>query len=394
MKKLLAIFALAGAMMAAAGTAAHAVYFDANVTEIPAFVLGMDYAGQAFGTFLNVAVLSASFNINDNIALQARFKDTYLDFTNATVTTNDRNKYYFDRANFSLSLPKISLTAGRALFVEGSGLLVGGIADGLSVKTSLLKMNERFYVLYSGFLPKDINPFNANTFDKLNGANRMAAGLSIEKYGLAVKSVSLKYFYTMDFSTNTNGIYSPMYGALEFSGMIKNFLGYSGNFVYAFGGGVDPVSAVAFDARIYLMLKKLANTEVMVRYSYAGGASTNAVKNGNFKTFGYYDTGFVLNPDFSNLSIFKAGVTSRFWGGRLFVNANYYYLLLNSAADRVGGYYDGTGTAVGSEVSGTVTAKIDANVAVFANAGVFFEGDSFATNRTVHKVVAGVQLDF
>jgi hypothetical protein len=266
---------------------------------------------------------------------------------------------YFDRANFYLNANKLSILAGRSLFVDGDGLVVGGVADGLMLKTGFLNMTERFYALYSGFLPKDVNPFDANTFDDLNGAERLMAGLSIQKMGLLIKSIALKYFYTTDLSTNatdTNSLYTPMYGALEFSGMIKNFIGFGGNFVYAFGGGAAPISAFAFDVKTYVQIKALANTEFKLRYSYASG-NADGGKNESFKSFGYYDTGFVLNPEFSNLSMFKAGVTSRFWGGRVYFNVNYYYLSLLNDFDRVNNFYDGTGVKVGSEISGSLNIR-------------------------------------
>lgn len=390
MKKPLVILSLLTLLTAGA----HAVSFDIDVQEIPVMVFGMDSLNNTFGTFMNIATATAKFNINDSIGFQFRVKDTYIHLTNETRT--NRNQISIDRANFFFNANKISILAGRSLFIDGDGLLVGGIADGLMVKTGFLNMTERFFVLYSGFLPDDVNPFDANTFDALNGAERLMAGLSVQKMGLLIKSVALKYFYTMDLSTNannTNTLYSPMYAAFEFSGMIKNFIGYGGNFVYAFGGGAAPISAFAFDVKAYIQLKALANTSVSVRYSYASGNADGGA-NESFKSFGYYDTGFVLNPEFCNLSMIKAGVTTRLWGGRVFLNANYYYLSLLNDFDRVDNFYDGTGTKAGSEVSGSLNIRLDANIVVFVNAGIFLKNDAFSTNANVHKVVTGVQLIF
>lgn len=402
MKKILLIFTIILSFVVY-HSKAHAVYWDIRVDEMPLMIVYGETADMntpentnSYYTFFNIANIGLNFYFDDDAKIQFRVKYTYMGLTNSTST--NPHKIYIDKLSFNYEREKFGLLAGRDLFVEGNGMLVGNVADGLRVRASFLGFNPKLYVYYSGLLPNDVNDFNANTYDKLEGAERLAAGFTLQKYGLGLKSAAITFLYMKDLSTNTaDNSYEPMYLGLNGNGSIKDTLSYGFSFAYQFGqsSGTVNISAIAFDISLSVLLSKKINLAAVAKFAYAGGDTTNdTTVSQNFRSFGIYDTGATLNPDFSNLMIVQLGLIGGFFKDKLSVQLNYYYLARISGNDSVNGDYIGTGTDIGNEISGDIRFKIDPNFSVFLTGGYCFGGSAISDKGDVHKTLAGITMKF
>lgn len=385
------------------GANANAFYYDFIIEETPAMIvapansLGVSTNQAAYYTFFNALNLKATANFSDDFKIVARGKDTFISMTNASILMTNRNRLYLDRAYLDFYSDEVSVKAGRALFVEGNGLLLGNVADGLSVRTSFLSMNQRLFAAYSGFLPSDLNEFNANLMDVVEGGKKLTLGLSLEKIGWGMKSLSVKCFYTTDLSdqilTNaTTEAYTFSLGLeREFgSDMSLSFDGFyeMGTAIHTNGIDVD-LSAFAFDLSfVYILNESLG---FLVSGSYASGEDGSGKFN-RFSTFGYKDTGYVLIPEFANLLMAKAGAVGSFMENELTATLFYYYFRRNSAADSVQSSYDGSGSTIGHEISASVEYDFDPNIGVFLDGGFFMKGDAFSEEESIYKLIGGLTI--
>ena len=391
MKKILTILLL----VLTAGIA-RAWYFDAGVDEIPLIVSGYDSthptnSSSAFYSFFNVANLRFNFNINDQIGLKFRLKDTYFALSNA-ATPGGTNKIYIDRLNAFYKSDILSVLLGRAIFAEDDGIVLGNLADGLKASANLFGFHQRLYALYSGLLPVDINPYNVSSQDQADGAKRFQAGLVLEKYGLLIRSMTLRYFYSKDVSTNKNP-YNPQFLGLSAIGAVGHQFSWGINAYYSFGQFSTNKTLSALAGNISAQLKFSKSVALLARVTYASGdqPSTNTVE--SFRSFGVYYTGMVLAPKLSDLLMFNVGVSSRLADDQLQLGLGAYFMTRPSTNDTQSGLYTANGATIGTEISGNASWELDPNITVLLTGGYFIKGNAFDSKENdLFKLIAGVKI--
>lgn len=380
---------------------AFGFYFNFGLEEIPMMILGLDKDSRSFYSFFNILNGTASVNVNDDLGFQLRLKYTFFAMTNVNQgTTNNQHKLYLDRLYGYWRGDGFSVMAGRNNFFERNGLLIGNLADGVRAEANLIGFKWKLYGYYSGLLPKDLNQFSADIWDATNagGANRLSAGLVIEKYGWFFKSIALTGLYSANLVTNY--VFSPFYLGLNLDGTIIARLTYDVSAAMEFGSVATNVGAFGWAGSVnavYFPIEQPVKLGFTAEFSLASGddeKTTNSFE--GFNSFGRFNTGYVLAPDFSNLFFWKVGVIVRALEDKLTARANFYNFTRLSTNDTVSGLYNTTNAQVGSEISGSVSYDIDPNVSVFLNAGVLFGNLSMAvTNKnTIHKVVGGMTVKF
>ncbi len=360
--------------------------YNFSIEDLPMMVMGTDTTNAAFYSFYNIANVGLSLNFDDYSSVKFRLKDTYFDL----LRTND---LYIDRLSFDYKGEAFGVLAGRDYFVEDDALLIGNLADGLKLNLNFLGLKERVYVYYSGLLPQEINQFDISTADLTlsNGPNRIFAGLALEKMGLLVESLGAVILYSKDLSTNN--IYNPIYLGLNGKGTIVKGLIFQAAFISELGSLDASNSIVAFGGNAGLTYL----SEGDVKWGLIGKLSlaTGDSPGGNyeqFDTFGNYNTGSVIGPKLANLFMVQAGFLVKALSDTLTFGANYYYLMRMTTNDSVNGFYDGKGTGVGNEISGSIIYDIDPNFSVFLTGGYFLKGDAFTDTTNKYKFIAGVRV--
>lgn len=399
MKNFLRSFAVTVLLVAAAGIAkGHALYWDFGVEEIPMFLIGMDKDARGFYSFFNILNAEASLNLEDNFGIRGRLKYTFFGMTNVnTSNQNNQHHIYPDRLNVYYNSDFISVLAGRDIFLENNGLVIGNLADGLKLQFNFLGMKEKLFVYYSGLLPADLNQFSADIMDMTNGlgASRLSAGLVLQKMGLLTRSLSLLGLFSMDMTTNR--MFNPFYLALYADGSIIPRLTYNvtaamelgsvtnGNNIFGWGG----------DATLIYVFEDPFKFGFTGEFAIASGDSTGTTNTfEGFNTFGRFNTGYVLYPDFSNLMFFRLGGFVKLLDDHLGISLNYYFMTRLSTNDTVNGFYDGTNAMVGNEFSGSVNYEFDPNFSVFLSAGYLFGNQSITNKPSIYKLAAGAAVKF
>jgi hypothetical protein len=368
--------------------------------EIPMFISGVDATtNMNYYSFFNIANLSFSIHPNNDMQLKFRIKDTYLDLTNSINTFSNRNKLYIDRFSFEYSGDSLGLLAGRDIFLENNGLIIGNLADGIKFQSSLFEFKQRFYFYHSGLfgtLPREINQFNANYFDQNQtngGASRLSTGIALEKFGFLTKSISALLLYSMDLSTNAS--FYPLYLGLASDGVIFSGFSYNASFFYQGGSYVSNISLSAWagDISLFYFLPIDAKIGFITGIAFATGDDINTTNSmERFNSFGKYDTDFVLIPDFSNLFLFRLGAVAKILDEKLSIKADYVYLSRMQTNDSVNGFYSGSGATVGHELSAKINWEFDPNISIFLQAGSLFGGDARIERTNDYKLIAGTVI--
>ena len=398
-KKTIGVIVFLAALVIVPAAGAFGLHFNFSVEEIPMYIIGMDKDARPFGSFFNIANLGLGLNIDDNLGLKFRVKDTFFGLTNSAVTVSNQNNLYIDRLSVFFNSDIVNVLAGRDVYVENDGMLIGNLADGANLDFNLFGLKEKLYVYYSGLLPKDVNQFSADIYDYTNasGASRLNMALVLQKFGLLTKSVSLMGLYSMDMSTNK--YFNPVYAALMSDGIVFiPQLTYNVTAALEFGSMTSNLNVFAWAGNltlIYLLMDAPVKILITGQFAMASGNGTNSTNTYyGFDSFGKFNTGYVLNPNFSNLLFFRLGAASKMLDDHLDVKLNYYYLTRMSTNDTVNGYYNGTNAQVGHEFSLSANYEFDPNLSVFANAGVLTGNQSITNKTTAYKVNMGVAVRF
>lgn len=206
-------------LVASATVSSFAMYWNFGIDEIPLYIVGMDKNAAGFYSFYNILNADVSLNLDDSFGIRGRLKYTFFGMTNVNVgTTNKQHNIYPDRLSLRYNSDAFSILAGRDIFLENNGMIIGNLADGLKLQFNLLEMKEKLFVYFSGLLPADLNQFSADITDITNGlgANRLAAGIVLQKMGFLTRSLSLLGLYSMDMSAGKT--FNPFYLALYADG--------------------------------------------------------------------------------------------------------------------------------------------------------------------------------
>lgn len=363
------------------------------------YIIGLDNDARPFGSFFNIANLGLNLNLNDDLGLKFRLKDTFFGLTNSAIAASNQNKLYIDRLSVFYNSEIVNILAGRDIFFENDGMLIGNLADGANLDFNLLGFKEKAYVYYSGLLPKDINQFSADLFDSTNtsGASRLSMGLVIQKFGVLTKSISLMGLYSMDMSTNK--YFNPFYAALMSDGILAiPQLTYNVTAALEMGSITSNMNIFAWAGNLsllYLLVEDPFKLVLVGQFAMASGNGTNSTNTFyGFDSFGKFNTGYVLNPNFSNLWFIRLGAAAKLLEDHLSVSLDYYYISRMSTNDTVNGYYNGTNAQIGNEFSGSANYEIDPSFSVFANAGILVGNLSITNKTTVYKINVGAAVKF
>ncbi len=370
--------------------------FDFSLEDIPMMVLGMDTNDSSYYSFYNIANVGLKFYFEDQSFLKFRLKDTYFDFYKT-------NTLYVDRLSYTYNSDSFNLLAGRDYYVEGDGILIGNLADGLNLDLNLLGFSERLYVYYSGayysgFLPIEINQFDMTYSDLIlsNGPDRLFGGLELEKKGLGLESIGAVVLYSQDMSTNNS--YNPIYFGINAKTSIIDSLVLSGNILGEAGNYTPSNSILAFGGNlgVYYLSGGDFKYGFIAKVSAATGndnTNTNSGQSyGQFDTFGQYNTGIILQPKLANMIMAQGGVLLKVLGDHLTLSVNYYYFTRMTTNDSVNGYYDGSGYSIGHEISGSVIYDIDPDFTIFITGGYFIKGDAFTDETNRFELIGGVSV--
>lgn len=395
-------FVLLAVLTALPAVRGFSFHYNFSVEEIPMYLVGMDRDARGFGSFFNIANLGLNLYLNDDIGLKFRLKDTFFGLTNSGITVSNQNQLYIDRLSLFFNSDIVNIVAGRDVYFENDGMLIGNLADGANLNFNLLGFKEKLFVYYSGLLPKDVNQFSADVYDATNasGANRLNVGLVLQKYGFLTKSISLMGLYSMNMFTNQ--YFNPFYAALMSDGTIViPQLTYNVTAALEFGTLASNTNIFAWAGNlslIYLVMEEPVKIALFGQFSLASGSDTNAATTYyGFNSFGKFNTGYVLNPDFSNLLMFRLGVAVKMLDDHLDMKANYYYLTrmtTNDTLSSMNSGYDGTNAQIGHELSGTVNYEIDPNFSVFASGGYLFGNLSITNKPNIYKLSVGAAVRF
>lgn len=352
-------------------------------------IVGANPQNVGFYTFYNIANLNIKLNVNDQLGLKFRLKDTYIALTNSGIS--NQNNLYIDRLSLFYHDDFFHVVAGRDLFYEKSGILIGNLADGLMFSTGLLGMKQRVYLYYSGLLPREINQFNMDAFDTNTGGNRLSAGIVLEKYGFLGQALSLTFLSGFDLSTNQQ--YYPLFLALDNSGAIAGNLVYTASLISQFGsvhGATNALFGWAGNVKLGYLLLEESKIGFSAEFSFATGddtSTTNVVE--RFNALGRYAPSFVLNPEFANLWLLKFGASGKFFDEKLSVKVNYLALSRLTTNDTVNGFYNTSGFFIGNELNLFVDWQFDPSLSLFLSAGALFGGDARSNKTNETKLIVG-----
>lgn len=375
-----------------------AVYYNIGFEEIPMVMTAPDISNNTYSGIINTANLILNFNLSDNIGFKFRLKDLYMNIP--VIQLTNTNYLYVDRLSFEYNTDTFGLLAGRDLFLENNGLLIGNMADGARLGLNLFGIKERLYVYDSGLpgtLPGDINQFNIKPYDyplTNNGANRLCTGIALEEIGFLTKSISGLVLYSVDMSTNR--AFNPLYLSASAEGSIIPGLSYTITGVYQLGNAISNVNMSGWGADFDLLyrIEEPVNIGILGGVGIASGDNTNTGNiDESFRPLGKYDTGIVSEPDFSNLFIIKFGPVLKLLDDNLTIKVEYYYTMrLSVTNDTNNNVYSSSGTGLGNEIDGSVSYSFDPNISIFIFSGYFIRGNAYISTTNDYKVFAGVSV--
>lgn len=290
-------------------------------------------------------------------------------------------EYSMELLNAELHFDKHEITAGRAFYKLGRGLLFSNFADGAEYSGNFKYVNVKamasYSAQYSGCTislggcatngdvvqknPYDIVPGRPADANIADAGKRYFIGAEVQGPQLFGSSAYLVALYSRDVNrsqsagtTNTGKYYAfdPLYMGLGASGYIVTpRLRYLSEFIYEAGKTYDAqnnqtdIRAWGLTADINYslpVLEQLLKPGVVVQYATASGrksatanpnnpAQENPDGNDNgFYYFGAYSAGLALKPKLANLHIIRAGFQFKplnyyYWGRNLMVALKYTY---------------------------------------------------------------------
>ncbi|HRP70211.1 MAG TPA: alginate export family protein, partial [Turneriella sp.] len=258
-------------------------------------------------------------------------------------------------ASAELHFNRLNITAGRAFYKLGRGLLFGNFADGAEVSQSFRWFEYKVLAVYSGEYgqsacglsvsgcggrsPYDIVPGRSFDAQLVNAGKRVFGGGEITSAPYWGSRLSAQFLYTKDFNTDANKdgkkfTYDAFYAGLAARGFIgAPSLRYMLEYAYQGGstindGAINQSAAigahalqmeVAYNPPFY---QEKFKPMVIAQYAFASGDSdrndgTNAAQvntKGNdtgFYHFGIFSGGLALKPRLQNIHVARVGIAGR-----------------------------------------------------------------------------------
>lgn len=223
-----------------------------------------------------------------------------------------------DQGYFRYSGDMLELLAGRTYYSVGSGVLFNGSADGLGVKLTPGKWTLSGFGAYTGLLVTDSNPYNFSSQDLTDGAKRLFSGLEVRWQFLPGLELFVNGLLQLDRGDDSSSRYDTRYAGGGIAGDISTVWKVSAEYVYQAGKTPDSsggdehtikAQAALFKSRWLLADKRNSSLTLFgawatgsdQRSDYTPAGFSGSGDDTQFYTFGTYSTGFVFEPDLSNL---------------------------------------------------------------------------------------------
>ncbi|OHD56098.1 MAG: hypothetical protein A2Y33_01480 [Spirochaetes bacterium GWF1_51_8] len=373
-------------------TKGYSLYFDWSLRDSLSFVYFAGSTNTNSQMLVNSASILMNLYLDDKKYLSFGLSDYYL--LNGNVGTNH---IFIDKVFVNYTGDTLQFVLGRNYFKKLSGLVMAAKGDGLNFKAILLGTEIDLLVLYYGLLPTLISSFEFNPEDQLQGSKRYTGGISISRYDLIGEKLSLGFFYSFDTSTNTK--YQPFYLELHNVGSFGGNTAYRFAFVYQ--GGQNQTATVSSFAGVFDFIWKISGAPkagMILSLGYASGDAdrTSVYPSGNtnstdlqFNIPGFYDTGLILFPKFSNLIVAKL---SGFLSLQDILVINLNAMVLNKAVALAPISDSGANlnsSYLGTEFSIMMKAHLDYSLDLILSAGIFLKGDAYSEKSMMYKIFTG-----
>ncbi len=398
----------------------------------------------------------ATYLLNENHLFTLRGKWSWTQFTkdiatgsgNTTVKKESLNRSVgsVEVVSAELNFDRTKITAGRAFYKIGRGLIFANFADGAQIVRQYRWGQTKLLGLYSGEYGKDlcalsvagcgaVNPYDVvpgRSFDAqlVNAGKRFFGGLGVSSAPLWGNSISGNFLYSKDFNTamNTKGLqftYDTWYASLAAQGFILSpeWI-YRIEYVYQGGTTIDDstqnstaqIHAHALQADVTYTVplwKETYRPAVIAQYAFGSGDSdrsngTNAAQvntkgsDTGFYHFGTFSGGLGLMPRLQNLHVARLGVMGRplgnFYAFRNFVASLKYTLYRKAVADAPTSDLKATekNADVGHGFDATLVYDFRSDVKFFYGFGLFKRGQAYkSADRSLVQVhLISVTLNF
>lgn len=379
----------------------------------------------------------ATYLMDENHLFTLRGKWALTEFTKDLKGTN--NQVLKSRADASSSVGslevasaalhfnRLNITAGRAFYKLGRGLLLGNFADGAEVSQSFQWLEYKILAVYSGEYgqsacglsvsgcggrnPYDIVPGRAFDAQLVNAGKRAFAGGEITSAPYFGSRVSAQFLYTKDFNTDANKdgkkfTYDAFYAGLAARGFIgAPSLRYMLEYAYQGGSTINDGTAnqsaaiaahalqteVAYNLPFY---KDKFKPMVSLQYAFASGDAdrsdgTNAAQvnakgsDTGFYYFGMFSGGLALKPRLQNIHVARLGVAGRplgnFYAFRNLMLSLKYALYRKAIAE--GKISDSNATEkntdIGQGFDATLIYDFRSDLKFYYGFGLFQRGDAY-----------------
>lgn len=361
-------------------------------------------------------------------------------------------EYNIELFNAELNFDRHQITAGRAFYKLGRGLLFANFADGAEYNGSFRYFQIKGQALYSGQYsgctisiggcattgdiaqksPYDIVPGRPADANLPDAGKRLFFSTEVQSPQLYGSSAYFVAMYSRDMNRDAsagatnkgnNYAFDPLYLGLGLSGfIITPRLRYLTEFVYETGATYDKanqrvgISAWGWTSDINYSLPWLENLlKPGVIFQYATGSGRSSANtnpnnpsqestgtDNNFYYFGVYSAGLALKPKLANLHIFRLGFQFKplhhfYWGRNLMLALKYtYYLKANSAASISDNDAKLAKAVVGQGVDVQLVWDFRSDVKLFYAYGAFLPSEAYdaANAKTLQTHIISLNFLF
>lgn len=266
------------------------------------------------------AWMSLDFSDRFQVYLRGKFQHARLVNAASETAASDKSQSVIDldQGYLAYRAGDFDVTAGRAVYSFGSGIVFDGTADGISARLEAGPFDVQLFGAYTGLLVKDSNPYNFSRQDLSDGAKRLFGGLQFRVDFGSGWHVALGGLSQSDRGSVEALRYDTQYASVELGGNFSPSVSLSLEGIYQGGEGPESTGTALCDIEAYAVVMRLQfslldNAESAFifdaayatgsdnRYEYAPGGINGTGKDSQFFAFGIYSTGFAFEPDLSNL---------------------------------------------------------------------------------------------
>lgn len=370
---------------------------------------------------------SSTFSKNFNFYVRAKLEWVNLVNPSPSATDEEKNQVTLDidQGFFNIKTASsgfsLNMMLGRAYYRVGTGAVFYGIADGAGVKTLFDKAELNLFYSYTGLLLASTNPYNFSSEDTTTGAKRSFAAFEGKYHFTSWMSLSLAALLQMDGSDDKTTRYQSRYFLAGLKGTLFTRLNYLLEFIYQTGKSPDEVTATAgndpsndisamalvfkgqwmfFDkSKSGLFINAAWASGCPKRDSYTPGGLPVSATDTQFYTFGTYSTGFVFEPELSNLLYAALGfMIMPFPNASTKLTFSYYMKADKDAPtseEAVSSSNNNSGSAdLGFAIDLTLSWRIVSDFSLSLGGGLFFPGAGFVNHDMQSLIQIATTLAF